>query len=100
MGATNLDYRSCIHANDANLVIWSKAFAARMERQFLDDQEKNHEITLSQWRDRNDTGIWWKYLPHFSTTGCSEVPGEIHSFWVFSLSPSSIYLEKHRHLKC
>jgi len=58
VGATNLDYRSCIHANDANLVIWSKTFAARMEGQFLDDQEKNHEITLSQWRDR----YWHRHL--------------------------------------
>ncbi|HSM73284.1 MAG TPA: phospholipase D-like domain-containing protein [Desulfobacterales bacterium] len=58
VGSTNLDYRSFIHANDANLVIWSEAFAAQMERQFLDDQEKNHEITLSQWGERD----WHRHL--------------------------------------
>lgn len=47
-----------MHANEANLIIWSEAFAARMERKFLEDQEKNSEITLSQWRERG----WHRHL--------------------------------------
>ena len=52
VGSTNLDHRSFMHANEANLVIWGQAFADRMQAQFLLDQEKNTEITLSQWRER------------------------------------------------
>lgn len=58
VGSTNLDFRSFIHANEANLVVWSGTFAAEMERQFLSDQEKNHEIILSRWRERG----WYRHL--------------------------------------
>jgi cardiolipin synthase len=52
VGSTNLDHRSFMHANEANLVMWGEAFAERMQSQFLLDQEKNTEIHLSQWRQR------------------------------------------------
>jgi cardiolipin synthase len=52
VGSTNLDHRSFMHANEANLVIWGQEFAHQMQAQFLLDQEKNTEIILSQWRQR------------------------------------------------
>lgn len=52
VGSSNLDHRSFLHANEANLVIWGQEFAGQMENLFLSDQEKNQEITLTQWRQR------------------------------------------------
>jgi cardiolipin synthase len=52
VGSANLDYRSFLHANEANLIIWGQDFASEMEALFLDDQERSMEIVLSSWRER------------------------------------------------
>ncbi|RJQ87553.1 MAG: cardiolipin synthase B [Desulfobacteraceae bacterium] len=52
VGSTNLDYRSLIHSNEANLMIWGRDFGEKMENLFLDDQSNNQEITLTHWRKR------------------------------------------------
>ncbi|MGA6925407.1 MAG: phospholipase D-like domain-containing protein [Desulfosarcina sp.] len=62
VGSTNLDYRSFLHANEANLVIWGQEFADRMQDQFLLDQQKNTEITLSQWRNRPFQRRLWETM--------------------------------------
>ncbi|MDW7772093.1 MAG: phospholipase D-like domain-containing protein [Desulfobulbaceae bacterium] len=52
VGSSNLDYRSFLHANEANVVVWGNEFAAQMENLFLADQEMNREILLDDWRKR------------------------------------------------
>lgn len=52
VGSTNLDSRSFIHDNEADVVVWGRDFGAEMQVLFLYDQGDNQEITLSQWRNR------------------------------------------------
>ncbi len=52
VGSANLDYRSFLHANEANLVIWGRDFAEKMETLFLADQEQNTEINYRIWQQR------------------------------------------------
>lgn len=52
VGSANLDHRSFLHANEANLVIWGREFGHKMDVLFLNDQAQNIEIKLSEWRER------------------------------------------------
>ncbi len=52
VGSANLDYRSFLHANEANAIIYGEEFGGRMEDIFLIDQKKNEEITLTVWQQR------------------------------------------------
>ena len=52
IGSANLDYRSFLHADEANIVVWGQAFGAEMEATFRQDQARNHEINLEKWRQR------------------------------------------------
>lgn len=52
VGSTNLDYRSFLHAEEANLIIWSREFGSRMETLFLQDQADCKEILLADWIKR------------------------------------------------
>lgn len=53
VGSANLDYRSFLHSNEANLVIWGRDFAREMEDLYLADQELNVEIHFSNWQRRH-----------------------------------------------
>ena len=64
VGSANLDHRSFLHANEANLVIWGKSFGAEMETLFIDDQRQSSEVSLSRWRKRP---LWRKTLEYISS---------------------------------
>ncbi|MFW5854775.1 MAG: phospholipase D-like domain-containing protein [Thermodesulfobacteriota bacterium] len=53
VGSSNLDYRSFLHANEANVVIYGSEFASRMEDMFRADQKENVEITPADWKKRS-----------------------------------------------
>ena len=53
VGSANLDYRSFLHANEANLIIWGRDFAMKMEDLFLADQAHNVEIDYPTWQQRS-----------------------------------------------
>jgi len=53
VGSSNLDYRSFLHANEANAIIYGSEFGSRMEDVFRADQKKNVEITLENWKKRS-----------------------------------------------
>lgn len=53
VGSSNLDYRSFLHANEANAIVYGADFGSQMEAVFKTDQEKNVEITLDAWRKRS-----------------------------------------------
>ncbi|MFZ7125465.1 MAG: phospholipase D-like domain-containing protein [Desulfobacterales bacterium] len=53
IGSTNLDYRSFLHSNEANIVIWGRGFGSKMEETFLEDQAKNQEIKFEDWHRRS-----------------------------------------------
>lgn len=52
IGSSNLDYRSFLHANEANIVVWGREFAGEMEATFHQDQAQTVEIELERWRRR------------------------------------------------
>lgn len=52
VGSTNLDNRSFMHDNEADVIMWGRDFGAKMQVLFLYDQGDNQEITLSRWRKR------------------------------------------------
>lgn len=70
VGSSNLDYRSFLHANEANAIIYGADFGNRMEAMFLKDQEENVEITLEAWRKRS------------MMRRATEVVGSLFDYWL------------------
>lgn len=64
VGSANLDYRSFLHANEANLVIWGEDFAGHMEDLFAADQAHNVEIRAPDWQRRP---VGRKVLEYFAS---------------------------------
>jgi cardiolipin synthase len=64
VGSTNLDNRSFMHDNEADVIMWGRDFGAMMQVLFLYDQGDNQEITLSQWRKRP---IYMHFLESLAT---------------------------------
>jgi cardiolipin synthase A/B len=52
VGSANLDMRSFIHNDEANAIIISRDFGARMEQIFERDQEAAHALDLDTWQQR------------------------------------------------
>ncbi|MCK9274887.1 MAG: phospholipase D-like domain-containing protein [Syntrophales bacterium] len=52
VGSANLDSRSFLHSNEANIIIWGRDFSTKMEELFIADQQKNMEIDLKTWSRR------------------------------------------------
>lgn len=52
VGSSNLDYRSFLHNDEVNAVIYGKNFGEQMEAQFLADIEQANAVTLADWRKR------------------------------------------------
>jgi cardiolipin synthase len=52
VGSANLDMRSFIHNDEANAIIISRDFGARMEEIFERDQKAAHALDLETWRQR------------------------------------------------
>ena len=52
VGSANLDMRSFIHNDEANAIIISRDFGARMEKIFERDQQAAHALDLDTWQQR------------------------------------------------
>lgn len=52
VGSTNFDFRSFEHNFEANMLIYSREFNARMKAQFHRDQKECTRITPAAWRKR------------------------------------------------
>lgn len=52
VGSSNLDYRSFLHNDEVNAVIFGTEFAGQLEMQFIDDILRSRVIALEDWRDR------------------------------------------------
>jgi cardiolipin synthase len=52
VGSSNLDYRSFLHNDEVNAVIFGVEFASQMEAQFRKDLENTSEVTLESWKRR------------------------------------------------
>jgi cardiolipin synthase len=52
VGSSNLDYRSFLHNDEVNAVIFGTEFAGQLEIQFIDDILHSRAIALDEWRDR------------------------------------------------
>lgn len=52
VGSSNLDYRSFLHNDEVNAVIFGAEFAATMEAQFLADAEVAEPVSLAAWENR------------------------------------------------
>jgi cardiolipin synthase len=52
VGSSNLDYRSFLHNDEVNAVIFGSAFARQMEQQFREDMAQSRLIDLEEWGRR------------------------------------------------
>jgi cardiolipin synthase len=52
IGSTNLDNRSFALNEELNIAVYSREFAARLERIFADDLEHSRRIDLAEWNSR------------------------------------------------
>ncbi len=52
VGSSNLDYRSFLHNDEVNAVIFSAPFGEQMEAQFLKDIKHASEVSLQDWKKR------------------------------------------------
>lgn len=52
IGSTNFDFRSFEHNFEANMLLYSKDFNARIKELFLRDQRDCHRMTSAEWRRR------------------------------------------------
>jgi len=52
VGSSNLDYRSFLHNDELNAIIFGSSFAAQMEAQFLIDLESCEAVSLEEWKQR------------------------------------------------
>ena len=53
VGSSNFDWRSFFHNDELNAIILGREFASQMERQFAEDLERAHEVTLEEWQKRS-----------------------------------------------
>ena len=52
LGSANMNYRSILHDEEVNVVVFDRDFTAELDRQFTDDLERSIEIDLERWQDR------------------------------------------------
>ena len=52
VGSSNLDYRSFLHNDEINAIIFGKDFALQMERQFKADIKNSRAVTMQEWKKR------------------------------------------------
>lgn len=53
VGSSNLDYRSFLHNDEVNAMIFGTDFADQMEEQFRLDLEDCRMVTLAEWKNRS-----------------------------------------------
>lgn len=52
VGSSNLDYRSFLHNDEINAVVFGAGFASQLEMQFIDDILRSRAIDPAEWQDR------------------------------------------------
>jgi cardiolipin synthase len=52
VGSTNLDWRSFVHNDEADVIVFNADFGAEMEALFAMDMRQSRQLDLAQWRDR------------------------------------------------
>lgn len=52
IGSTNLDFRSFLHNEEANVIVFDDGFAAELERLFARDLDRSTEIRADEWARR------------------------------------------------
>ncbi len=69
VGSSNLDWRSFVHNQEANVIVFDDGFGREMERMFERDVARSKPISASQWsrrgpleRMREWTARWFAYL--------------------------------------
>jgi cardiolipin synthase len=63
VGSANLDPRSFRYNNEANLNVFSAAFAAEQVRVFEADKARSREVTCAEWKHRS----FWQRLIEWMT---------------------------------
>ncbi len=63
VGSANVDNRSFQLNDEANLNVYSTAFAAQQVAIFEDDKKKSREVTFKEWQDRS---IWKRIMETFT----------------------------------
>ncbi|HNP34861.1 MAG TPA: cardiolipin synthase [Woeseiaceae bacterium] len=65
VGSSNLDYRSSLHNDEVNAVIFGTAFGRQLEQQFREDLRESQPIELNEWRARGfvDRLLEWASWP-------------------------------------
>lgn len=53
VGSSNLDYRSFLHNDEMNAIIFGRDFAAQMEAQFREDLNGCRSVSLQEWKHRS-----------------------------------------------
>lgn len=64
VGSSNLDSRSFLHDAEANAVILSRDFAAKMEEMFAEDMAASEEVLPEEWRQRPLTDRLKQWMAH------------------------------------
>lgn len=70
IGSSNVDWRSFLHNDEVNVIVFGADFAAEMEALFQRDLAHAEEITPEQWRQR---GIWRRVQERF---------GRLFEYWL------------------
>ncbi len=70
VGSANLDWRSFLHNQEANVVVLDVDFGAQMREAFLADINQSSLLTLSQWKNRPITSRF------------GELMGRIWEYWL------------------
>jgi cardiolipin synthase len=61
IGTMNADNQSMAFNNESNLLVLDQAFAAALEKLFMEDLEHSKEITLDEFRKRP---LYWRPVEH------------------------------------
>lgn len=70
IGSSNVDWRSFLHNDEVNVIVFGADFASEMEALFRDDLAQAEEITVEQWQQR---GVWRRVQERF---------GRLFEYWL------------------
>jgi cardiolipin synthase len=62
VGTANFDYRSFLHNNEVNIVVYGRDFARDMEQMFQDDLEASEPIFLQGWKKRSFSNRFMEWM--------------------------------------
>lgn len=70
IGSSNVDWRSFLHNDEVNVIVFGAEFAAEMEALFRDDLAQAEAITVERWQQR---GVWRRVQERF---------GRLFEYWL------------------